>query len=58
MSNSVQKLSLVVPVYNEEKSIKDLVLRVDKSLSEAKIDYEIIFVNNTSILRKRPQSHK
>jgi len=38
------KLSVVVPVYNEEKNIPVLVLRLKKIISNLKCKYEIIFV--------------
>jgi dolichol-phosphate mannosyltransferase len=37
------KLSVVVPVYNEEKNILPLVARLREVLAELKSDYEIIF---------------
>lgn len=41
-------LDVIVPVHNEEDSIEELVERIDKSLSSAGIDYNIIFVDDYS----------
>ena len=41
-------ISVIIPVFNEEKSLQDLFQRIYKSLSEAKYDFEIIFVNDGS----------
>ena len=42
------KLSVVVPVYNEEKSIEIFLERLIKTLSKIKSNYEIIFVLDPS----------
>lgn len=39
-------ISMVVPAYNEEKSIVDTVLRLKKTLGEIDIPHEIIIVND------------
>lgn len=44
----MKKLSIIVPTLNEEKSVKLLVERIDKSLSKKKIIYEIIFIDDHS----------
>ena len=41
-------LSVILPAYNEEKMIKKAADTVGRILSEAKIDYEIVFVNDGS----------
>lgn len=41
------KISVVIPVYNEENSIHELVYRL-KEVLDKKYDYEIIFVNDGS----------
>ncbi len=41
-------LSVVVPCYNEEKNISDIVYKFDKILSESNENIEIILVNNGS----------
>ncbi len=41
-------LSLVIPLYNEEESLKELYTWICKTAEEEKIDFEIIFVNDGS----------
>ncbi|EKD27630.1 MAG: hypothetical protein ACD_79C00650G0007 [uncultured bacterium] len=41
-------ISIVVPVYNEEENIENLVLEITKVVSEQKYNAEIIFVNDGS----------
>ena len=41
-------LSVVLPSYNEEKMIPIAASRLGKILSEAKIDYELLFVDDGS----------
>ena len=43
----MQKISVIVPVYNEEKAIKETVLDIKKSLTKIK-NYEIIVVDDGS----------
>ncbi len=40
------ELSVIIPVYNEEKSVADLIAAVDMSLAD--IDFELILVNDRS----------
>lgn len=42
-------LSIVVPLYNEEKNVKDVADSIVKNLSKSKINYELILVNNGSV---------
>lgn len=42
-------LSMIVPVYNEEKMLSDSVLKFDKFFSEKGYTYEIIVVNDGSL---------
>lgn len=42
------QLEVIVPVYNEAENISNLFFRLDKVLSEAKIDYKVIFVDDNS----------
>lgn len=40
--------SVVIPVYNSEKSLNELIYRIDKVFSSIKKKYEIVFVNDNS----------
>ena len=42
-------VSIIVPCYNEEKSIGELVEAIDRSLKPRSIQYEIIFVDDGSV---------
>lgn len=42
------KISVVIPVHNEENNIKDIARAVAKDLNKTKHNYEIIFVNDGS----------
>lgn len=42
------ELSIVIPIYNEGKSILETTKKLEKELEKNKIDYEIILVNNGS----------
>ncbi|MGL4630498.1 MAG: glycosyltransferase family 2 protein [Leadbetterella sp.] len=42
------KLSVVIPAYNEEESIPETLLELSSVLNDAKIDYEILVVNDNS----------
>ncbi len=42
------KISIVVPVRNEEKNIKKLVETIDLRLNKAKLSYEVIVVDDHS----------
>lgn len=41
-------LSIIIPAYNEAKRLPNTLLDIDKHLSRAKFDYEIIVVDNNS----------
>ena len=43
-----KKLSVVVPVFNEEKNIKEFTARLLKSITNINLDYEVIFVLDPS----------
>ncbi len=43
-----EKLSIVIPVYNEEKSLVELFNRIKNVLSKLVIEYEVIFVDDGS----------
>jgi len=42
------KLSIVIPVYNEENSIEEVILELKKSLNKIECEYEIIVVDDGS----------
>ena len=44
----LKKLSIVVPVFNEEKNIKTFLKRITETISKIELDYEIIFVLDPS----------
>ena len=44
----MNKISVIVPVYNEEKNINEFVKRTVISLNKTKQDYEIIFLLDPS----------
>ena len=39
----INKLSIIVPVYNEEKNITEFLNRLLATLKKINVDYEIIF---------------
>ena len=45
---SFKKLSILVPLYNEEESLKPLVAEIKNALKKIDINYEIIFVDDGS----------
>lgn len=49
MSGNMKKISVVIPMYNEEEVVKTSYLRIQKVLDELKqYDYEMIFINDGS----------
>ena len=46
---SFKMLSVIVPCYNEEKNIPEIVSKFDKILSKSNEDIEVILVNNGSL---------
>ncbi len=48
VNKNLNSISLIVPVYNEEANIVPLVKRINSVLVKAKINYEIIFVDDNS----------
>src|SRR5450631_915677 len=48
MSPSSKKISVVIPVYNESRTITDVIDRVKASIARQKLDAEIIVVNDGS----------
>lgn len=61
-------LSMVIPLYNEEKNIRKVVIGLSHTFERSSIDYELILVNNgstdktpqilESLARKRPDTIK
>lgn len=41
-------LSIVIPVYNEEETLPILIERLEKSLNDISLEYEILFINDGS----------
>ena len=41
-------LSIIIPLYNEEESLRELTARIDEALRDAVSDYEIIFIDDGS----------
>jgi dolichol-phosphate mannosyltransferase len=48
LSDSVPRLSVVVPLYNEEGNIVQLQREIDQALGQAGIDYELLLVDDGS----------
>ena len=48
VGNKVKKISVVIPVYNEENNIKNLYEELKGVLTQLKNDYEIIFIDDCS----------
>src|SRR5689334_7802527 len=44
----MQKISIIVPSYNEEGNVAPLIQRIDRSMTEAGLSYEIIWVDDHS----------
>ena len=42
------EISIVIPVYNSEDSLENLVLNITEGLKEISTEYEIILVNDSS----------
>ncbi|MCH7620161.1 MAG: glycosyltransferase, partial [Candidatus Marinimicrobia bacterium] len=48
MKSSAVDLSILIPLYNERESIRDLASEITESLGKLSISYEIIFVDDGS----------
>jgi len=56
-------ISIVIAVYNEEKNVKELTMRIYNSLRKLKINFELIYVidgtdNTYKILKRMQKRHK
>jgi glycosyltransferase involved in cell wall biosynthesis len=47
--NSRQKISLVVPVYNEKEAIKPFIIAVERAIASLDADFDVIFVDDGSL---------
>jgi glycosyltransferase involved in cell wall biosynthesis len=48
VKTSFKKLSIIVPLYNEEESIRPLVNEIKRALGRVDIDYEVLFIDDGS----------
>ncbi len=48
VKTSFKKLSIIVPLYNEEESIRPLVNEIKRALGKVDIDYEVLFIDDGS----------
>ncbi len=53
MKNKEYGISVIIPAYNEEKGIKDVIICNSKTFQELNIDYEIIIVDDNSLDKTR-----
>jgi dolichol-phosphate mannosyltransferase len=42
------KLSIVIPAYNEQESIRETILTIEEALDKIKIEHEIVIINDNS----------
>ena len=45
---SLKKVSIIIPVFNEQDNIRLMIDGLDRALNKIKFDYEIIFINDGS----------
>jgi glycosyltransferase involved in cell wall biosynthesis len=48
MSNETPELSLVIPVFNEQESVADLMAAIRSALASMTVSYEVLFVDDGS----------
>jgi len=48
MKNTIDKISLIIPVYNEEENLRDLYQEITRSLSGLTCDWEMVLVDDGS----------
>jgi len=46
--SKISKISVVIPCYNEENTISQVIIKVEKSLLNLNVDYEIVVVDDNS----------
>ena len=46
--SKISKISILIPCYNEEKTIRQVIINAEKSLININLDYEIIVVDDYS----------
>ena len=46
--SKLSKISIIIPCYNEEKTIRQVIINAEKSLLNLNIDYEIVVVDDCS----------
>ena len=43
-----QKISVVIPIYNESKNLPELITRLKKTLDKTRKEYELLFIDDNS----------
>tara|TARA_B100000530_G_C15865355_1_gene451103 strand:- start:65 stop:778 length:714 start_codon:yes stop_codon:yes gene_type:complete len=46
--SKINKISVIIPCYNEENTISQVIIKVEKSLLNLNVDYEIVVVDDNS----------
>ena len=46
--SKINKISVLIPCYNEENTISQVIIKVEKSLLNLNVDYEIVVVDDNS----------
>ena len=46
--SKINKISVLIPCYNEENTISQVIIKVEKSLENLNIDYEIVVIDDYS----------
>ncbi|MFC1625802.1 glycosyltransferase [Patescibacteria group bacterium] len=45
---NIKKIDIIVPAFNEKENVEKLIVRIDKSLKKANLDYKLIIVDDNS----------